>query len=363
MHPLNPLCFLVLLLPGCLALVDHYTRYGKGCTSLCIDDGSYHYCYDKEGYYEYCSPRSDYTYKGQRCTEPCTYVKSRNYWSCKIGTDGRWDFCSPVKCADGPQTVERHYTYEAEECIGKCDLVYDGTYYCNTVTGSWNYCSRYPNTVYLTSSTPCRSDHDCDFHGEGYTWCYTDSADNWNYCGIHKTCASNLDIGTEGACLPPEPTKRRGKTKTTLTESPICNATDRGNRKITQWLKTTEKRFIYPQSIQVRHNIEAVIASFNSDISRLSTRQQTLLTAGPRDDPTRVVLELSGVSDRNGVSHYDLRIMKSSMENNQVDDSSDSTVLARILVPQRVTFPVRYVKRAFTLSIQTGAVIALKVVN
>ena len=27
-----------------------------------------------------------------------------------------------------------------------------------------------------------RDGHDCDFHGEEYTWCDTDEFDNWNYC-------------------------------------------------------------------------------------------------------------------------------------------------------------------------------------
>ncbi|KAL3837061.1 hypothetical protein ACJMK2_022497 [Sinanodonta woodiana] len=32
------------------------------------------------------------------------------------------------------------------------------------------------------SNVPCRENHRCERHGYSYTWCYTDSRDNWDYC-------------------------------------------------------------------------------------------------------------------------------------------------------------------------------------
>ncbi|KAL3837060.1 hypothetical protein ACJMK2_022447 [Sinanodonta woodiana] len=32
------------------------------------------------------------------------------------------------------------------------------------------------------SNVPCRNNHRCERHGYSYTWCYTDSRDNWDYC-------------------------------------------------------------------------------------------------------------------------------------------------------------------------------------
>ncbi|KAL3837066.1 hypothetical protein ACJMK2_022453 [Sinanodonta woodiana] len=32
------------------------------------------------------------------------------------------------------------------------------------------------------SNVPCRDNHRCERHGYLYTWCYTDSRDNWDYC-------------------------------------------------------------------------------------------------------------------------------------------------------------------------------------
>ncbi|KAL3837120.1 hypothetical protein ACJMK2_022501 [Sinanodonta woodiana] len=42
--------------------------------------------------------------------------------------------------------------------------------------------------IYKTSgdatinNIPCRDNHRCERHPDNYTWCYTDSRNNWDYC-------------------------------------------------------------------------------------------------------------------------------------------------------------------------------------
>ncbi|KAL3837065.1 hypothetical protein ACJMK2_022452 [Sinanodonta woodiana] len=44
------------------------------------------------------------------------------------------------------------------------------------------------------SNVPCRENHRCERHGYSYTWCYTDSSDNWDYC-----CDTPCQYDDEGA--------------------------------------------------------------------------------------------------------------------------------------------------------------------
>ena len=206
MYLLYVWCISALLLPSLAVVVDHYSTNGQRCLTLCKPHKDYFYCiygYSNSKWGK-CSPRSGYTVKNEQCASPCTYNTHKNKRYCKT-LNGKTEECGEVKCAtDNAQ--ERHYSRKGDECIGKCgELTYKGKYYCWRVKGGWDYCSRYPNTVRATSSTPCRPDHDCDFHGKTDTWCYTDDKGHKDYCGIHKTCASSLDINVEPVCEEAQP--------------------------------------------------------------------------------------------------------------------------------------------------------------
>src|SRR5687768_472474 len=83
-----------------------------------------------------------------------------------------------------------HYTTHSHECVSDCiTRPDDNHYWCYTNHGilwsSWDYCS--PRKDYTINNEPCRSDDRCTKGTGGrrqdYYWCYTDSNNNWDYCG------------------------------------------------------------------------------------------------------------------------------------------------------------------------------------
>jgi len=194
------------------------TRYGVRCVSECAKNGeNYWWCnteYDNNlspTKWEYCSPPSQvetkkltYTRHGQECLGDCD-THGENYWWCKKSrrwggkhADTLWDYCSPkaIQSSGSGSTPfkGKARTRYNKPCKDGCAGRDEQYFWCNTLDGSWDYCSpevAATEPVIAHGGRPCAGI--CDYMGESYTWCsvisVTDSSIKgssstwWDYCG------------------------------------------------------------------------------------------------------------------------------------------------------------------------------------
>ena len=104
--------------------------------------------------------------KGQQCQSdsPCGYHGYSYVW-CNL-QGGGWEYC----------------------CTGACGNHGDKGYDWCQSGDKWQYCHRNPAQSGLTATgAACKSDHQCGFHGNDYSWCYK-AEGGWDYC-----CTSNCE--------------------------------------------------------------------------------------------------------------------------------------------------------------------------
>lgn len=74
--------------------------YTKLCGDNCeyYSNKDYYYCYTSEGYWDYCSPWPNVTYRGVPCRDDhsCDLHRKSYYW-CYTDNDNSWDYCGLVE--------------------------------------------------------------------------------------------------------------------------------------------------------------------------------------------------------------------------------------------------------------------------
>lgn len=80
----------------------YYTRYSKECIDDCqyYQRGDYFWCHTEDNW-EYCSPLTDYTYRGQPCRlgDNCRFVGKSYSW-CYTSFNNDWDYCGQVSSGE-----------------------------------------------------------------------------------------------------------------------------------------------------------------------------------------------------------------------------------------------------------------------
>ncbi|KAG1926567.1 uncharacterized protein LOC120481479 [Pimephales promelas] len=125
-----------------------------------------------------CSPRySLVTAYGKRCRDdhPCATYGEAYYWCNTVS--GSWDYCSPPlwrsKAINGKPCISNH----------ACAKYGSEKPWCYTDDqGSYDKCCTFDDCFSAENGQTCRSDHPCGKHGKQYLWCYTDNKGNWDYC-------------------------------------------------------------------------------------------------------------------------------------------------------------------------------------
>ena len=86
---------------------EYLTRYGYHCKDSCKekDQQGYNTCTTIDGTSGYCSSKSGFTYRGDKCevSHPCDKYGKTYFWCYK--QHGSWDYCSPIEnCGYWPPT-------------------------------------------------------------------------------------------------------------------------------------------------------------------------------------------------------------------------------------------------------------------
>ncbi|KAK7149124.1 hypothetical protein R3I94_008663 [Phoxinus phoxinus] len=125
-----------------------------------------------------CSPRySLVSAHGHRCKDdhPCATYGEDYYWCNTVS--GGWDYCSPPlwrsKAINGKLCLSNH----------ACAKYGSRKPWCYTDDkGNYAKCCTSDDCFSAENGQTCRSDHPCGKHGKDYLWCYTDNKNNWDYC-------------------------------------------------------------------------------------------------------------------------------------------------------------------------------------
>lgn len=180
-----------------ISTITIYSASGKRCKSACSYNGKdYFWCYTTDDSWDYC------------CTSECgIHSSGGNYDWCTSGK--KWSKCKVQKLP------YPRYTYNLKECRSDHECGFHGGNYawCYTAGGGWDYCctqncdlhgQKYdwcttgsswqycgrkdlPNTAITAKGASCWSKHKCGYYDNTYSWCYTDSVGNWDYC-CSSTC-------------------------------------------------------------------------------------------------------------------------------------------------------------------------------
>ncbi|XP_073695264.1 uncharacterized protein [Garra rufa] len=149
------------------------------CSSPCLyhDNLKGYRCYSGQTQVPCSPPYSLVTYKGDRCKDdhPCATYGHDYFWCNTIS--GGWDYCSPPL----RHSKARNGKYcSSNQACAKYDKKYKWCY--TDDKSNWDYCSSSDDCHSAKNGKTCRSDHPCGHHGKNYLWCYTDDQDNWDYC-------------------------------------------------------------------------------------------------------------------------------------------------------------------------------------
>ena len=174
-----------------------YTIHGKPCNSECIlYKNKYYFCWGRRHSkgieWDKCSPMNGLDINGNECKEnhKCDFYGEKAQW-CYLKKGGK-GFCSN---GDTNQKI-KSLSSKGYYCINECKKYDNVSYTCETYDGdSWNneiislYCS--PSDKVDYQDNECKIDHECDYHGKEFSWCYLKKG-GWGYCS--KNRASN-DLG------------------------------------------------------------------------------------------------------------------------------------------------------------------------
>lgn len=314
--------------------LNHYTStYGMPCYDSCeTHSENYYWCHSTKGW-DYCSPSKNVDYKGNTCRQnhPCDTHGEDYHW-CYLDKGG-WDKCGRVE----PKAVI-HDTKYRKHCTDDCQ--YSDYFWCHTRDG-WDHCSPTPDVTYR--GVPCRSDHNCGDHDEGYNWCYTTDNNDWDYCGVISPGECRYSV--------PRRTKRKPK-KPNQTNPPqvICTQEDIDNnrRRVTTFVATENNRTI-ADSQNYREDAFNLIDQWDGLGLAQNSRYTVVSSSNLR-------IDLQGGFNRNNQWHYNVQLQVNTQRR-----SGQSTTLAHIEVPNNT--PPQYNLLALRQSLQHRARVSLQVTD
>ncbi|XP_060939321.1 uncharacterized protein LOC133016026 isoform X2 [Limanda limanda] len=316
------LCFSLWLTPGetfwdqCLdeCPAKYFTStYGVRCSDRCEQRGyDYYWCHSQEGW-DYCSPGENIDYKGNTCSNDCGKY-GESYYKCLLWGMS-WSQCARVE----PRAMI-HYTRYQRQCVDRCQYYESDDYFWCHDGENWEYCSPLPDHTY--KNEPCRSNHQCGTHGESYTWCYTTSNNDWDYCGVISP----------GECVFSQTSRAKRQPNNPRV---ICTREDNNNRRVTTFREDGNPRNIVPTNRRIRNNALDLINQW--DNQGLSDQSRSNLI---RSDTLRI--DNQGLVNRNNQRCYNLQI--------QINGVSGRSTVAAIICP--VDTSAEYMRLAFRESLQ-----------
>ena len=323
---------------GYCGLVRDNTNYVTSYyDALCYDqcakrEEDYYWCNTRKGW-DYCSPRANVDYKNKPCKEDSQCAKHDEKYNWCYLKEGSWGYCGFLKT----KLVSYRTSQYRKICIDDCAFYETKDYYyCYTSDGKWDYCSPVPDITY--QGVPCRTGHRCDLHDEDYYWCYTDTSDNWDYCGVIE--GSKCEYHVEASIA----TTRAvgGSSRQTF------QCYDWGNQRMTEFVEEATDNIADGQQFQ--GDITNIISQW--DNSRLTSTARSGLV---QTDNFRI--DMQGMINLNNQRYHNLQIQR-----NVQRQGRRSTTFSVVLVPEDLTgVTTRYVRRAFIESFQGRVKITIRV--
>lgn len=315
---------------GYCGLVRSNTNYVTSYyDALCYDHcakrkNDYYWCHTRKGW-DYCSPRTNVDYKNKPCKEDSQCAKHNQKYNWCYLKEGSWGYCGFLET----KLVSYRTSEYRKICIDDCER--KDYYYCYTNDG-WDYCSPVPDITY--KGVPCRDGHRCDLHGQNYYWCYTDTSNNWNYCGVIEGSQCEYHV---------EASRKRA-----VGGREEFQCYDRGNQRMTEFESNVNANIA--DGRQFQKDITNIIDRWKNDLLVNRARSGLVQTNNFR-------IDMQGMVERNGQRYHNLQIQRNVPRN-----SGQSTTFSQVLVPQNLEGVTdRYVRRAFTESFQRRVGITIKV--
>ncbi|XP_041429366.1 uncharacterized protein LOC121397177 [Xenopus laevis] len=313
----------LLHLPLALSKEVYTTSHGGTCIGTCGRENSdYYWCKQKgvNGWWDYCSPEEGYDVYYRPCLSACQVLKDSIYEQCF--TDNGWS-----KCGHVVEEFELYYTPSHFLCETEC-ILHESYYRCTDILGHEEKCS--PSNDLTTKGEPCRIDHPCGSHGYSYTWCYTDTSDNWDNCGkVISDCERKRYKREDG-------------------DEEVCRITDSGNNRqlVLTAIIVPENNFRQPsraQFTEASHLINTVNANF--------CFPNTARTVAYSEN---IRMDMQGTFERDGVRYMNVQLQLN--EPRQGSSSRHSTTIAQILFPHDFNIAVffRYIRRALQTSLRSA---------
>uniref|UniRef100_A0A670JJ72 Uncharacterized protein n=1 Tax=Podarcis muralis TaxID=64176 RepID=A0A670JJ72_PODMU len=172
------LLFSFSLLPSTLSqVVVHHTSYKGICTNACDFHGyDYTWCKQSGGSgksWDYCSLEEGLGHTGEKCATMCD-LWGGSYHYCYL-KNGEWNYCGLIS-----EKGFAEYAQDNKMCFDGCRATKEG-FHCNTGHGKQR-CSPFHDVT--PTGLPCHNNYRCAKYGtDGYR-CHMDNDQGlWDYCG------------------------------------------------------------------------------------------------------------------------------------------------------------------------------------
>ncbi|XP_034445761.1 uncharacterized protein LOC117764241 [Hippoglossus hippoglossus] len=304
----------------------HFTsEYDVQCSDRCEQRGyDYYWCNSQKGW-DYCSPGEDIDYEGNPCRNACGKY-GESFYQCLLW-EGHWDKCARVE----PKAMIYHTRYQ-RQCVDSCQYHESGDYFwCHDGAG-WDYCSPLQDHTY--KNEPCRPDHKCGSYGKRYTWCYTTSNNNWNYCGV---------IGP-GECVFSQTYRAKRQPNNPRV---ICTTEEDNTRRVTTFREEGDSTNIAENKKELRKEALELINRWNNQ-GLTDQSRSTLIRS------SNLHIENQGQCNRSDQLCYNLQIQL-----NGQHASGENTTVAHIIVPDDTS--AEYMRLAFRESLMHRVSVVLEV--
>ncbi|XP_060923434.1 uncharacterized protein LOC132997427 [Limanda limanda] len=252
-----------------------------------------------------------------------------------------------VSCSSDGQVAEKcvsydppsaramiYYTRRQRQCVDRCQYFESGSYFwCHDEDG-WEYCSPLPDHTYKNEA--CRSDHKCGSYGESYTWCYTTSNNDWDYCGVISP----------GECVFSQTSRAKRQVNIPTW---FCRRVD-ANRRVTIFGHEGDSRKFAQTNRDLRREADELINRWNNQGLNNQPGQRTLI------ESANLRIDKQGMVNRNNQPYYNLQI-----QINGPRRPGHSTTVSVIIVP--VDTPAEYMRFAFRESLRRRLRVVLEPSN
>ena len=353
------------------------STYQYYCTDSCDQRGySYYWCHTEKGW-DYCSPEEGKDFHGNRCDAGTFCDLHGSDYKCLV--NGQPQYCS-IKAESKEITSGRYY------CSSECKYYSNGDYFwCRKFNTGWDYCS--PAKDLDSHGRSCVNS--CAKRISSYYWCYYDSNNNWDRCGVESPDSTNPQCPAHNprrltarqipglvpslpSLVPPSVPKVPGRIpsfprgpvipivpgaiipsagrKKRVPDEDLCklvrSVVNGAHNLETRWYMRNTTTIIAPENCNQRRSALGLIAQ----LGRIRNGAQ----AGTMVQDNNVRIDLQGFFNQAGRRYANIQIQLNRPRRNRpgyVDSTTIATACVETNGQNGVNIPVRYIRDALIRSL------------